>query len=109
MVFLHKEILIIIIKMQKELVITSNNLLNIINWLKDDNIICLHNSYKYQQFYYSKENLESITDQEIIYVDLINWSELLDEDEWPYYIKDNGFVSYKSTQILPDKEHYFII
>jgi len=93
--------------MQKELVITSNNLLNVINWLKDDNIICLHNSYKYKKFYYSKENLESITDQEIIYVDLINWPELLDEDEWSYYIKDEGFVFYKSIQILPNKEHYF--
>jgi len=92
-----------------ELNITSNNLLNVINWLKDGYIICLHNSYKYEQFYYSTENIETITNQEIIYVDLINWNSLLEEDEWPYYINDSGFVKYKTINILPKKEHHFVL
>ena len=92
-----------------DLVFTGNNLLNIITWLRAGHIICLHNSYKAWpvKFYYSVERLESITNQQMIYVDLVNWHELLEEDEWPYYIKKEGFVPYKSTNILPKTEHHF--
>ena len=95
--------------MSSELVITNNNLLNVINWLKDGYIICLHNSHKYEKFFYSKETLEMITNEEIDYIDLVNWAELIDEDEWPYYIKDEGFYAYKSIKVLPKKEHYVIL
>jgi hypothetical protein len=92
-----------------DLVFTGNNLLNIITWLRAGHIICLHNSYKAcpVQFYYSVERIENITNQQMIYVDLVNWHELLEEDEWPYYIKKEGFVRYKSTNILPKTEHHF--
>ena len=93
--------------METELIVTDNNILNIINWLKAGHIICLHNSYKFGKFFYSKDILESITNQELIYVDVINWPELIKNDEWPYYIKEEGFVSYISTSILPKKEHHF--
>ncbi len=95
--------------MESTIVLTENNLLNVINFLKSGNIVCLHNSYKYGQYYYSKESIDSITTQEIIYIDLRKWSSLLETDEWPYYIKDSGFVSYKSTHILPTKEHHYIV
>ena len=94
---------------ETELVFTSNNLLNIMTWLRAGHIICLHNSYKSHkaQFYYSVETLESITNQQLIYVNVVNWKELLEEDEWPYYIKEEGFVLYKSINVLPKKEHHF--
>ena len=94
---------------EEELVFTNNNLLNVVTWLRAGHIICLHNSYKShtEQFYYSVETLESITNQQMIYVNVVNWKELLEEDEWPYYIKEEGFVTYKSTNILPKKEHHF--
>ena len=92
-----------------DLVFTSNNLLNVVTWLRAGHIICLHNSYNAWpvQFYYSVERLETITNQQMIYVNLVNWHELLEEDEWPYYIKKEGFVRYKSTNILPKTEHHF--
>ena len=93
--------------MDTELEITGNNLLNVVNWLKAGHIVCLHNSYKNDQYYYSSETIESVSTQELIYVNLSNWASLLDEDEWPYFIKDSGFVSYTSTHILPVKEHHF--
>jgi hypothetical protein len=92
---------------EKEIVITGNNLVDVINWLKEGYIICLHNSYRRSNFFYSKEQLESITNQEIIYIDVVNWPELIKSDEWPYYINEAGFVVYKSTDLLPIKEHHF--
>lgn len=94
---------------ESELHFTSNNLLNVVTWLRAGHIICLHNSYnhKTEQFYYSAETLESVTNQQMIYVDVVNWPGLLDEDEWPYYIKEEGFVSYKSINVLPKKDHHF--
>ena len=94
---------------EKELVVTSNNLLNVVTWLRDGHIICLHNSYnsRSRQFYYSFETLDSVTNQEMIYVDVVNWPQLLEDDEWPYYIKEEGFVSYKSINVLPKKDHHF--
>ena len=87
-----------------ELVITNNNLLNVINWLKDGYIICLHISYKHKQYYYSQNSFK-----EIIYVDLINWPSLLDEDEWVYYIKEQGYVQHKCLDLLIKKEHHFTV
>jgi hypothetical protein len=52
--------------MSTELTITGNNLLDVINWLKEGYIICLHNSYSRGKLYYSKEHLESITNEEIV-------------------------------------------
>jgi hypothetical protein len=43
----------------------------------------------------------------VIYIDLKRWSALLDEDEWPSNILEEGFVPYKSTHILPKKEYHF--
>ena len=56
-------------------------------------------------FYFSKELLDEIED-EIIYVNVEDAS-LLNEDEWPWYIKNAGFTEYKS-QILPtNKENIY--
>jgi len=87
-----------------ELVVTDNNLFNVINWLKAGYIVCLHISNNNKQYYYSQKHLK-----EIIYIDLINWASLLEEDEWVYYIKEQGFVSYESIDILPKKEHHFTL
>ena len=90
--------------MKEELVFTKNCLLDIINWLKAGYIICIHNAMQYGRYYYSKETLDAITDEKIIYVNIKSSPDLLEEDEWPWYIKDSGFVQYKSIKILPRKE-----
>lgn len=84
--------------------VTRNNLLNVINWLKAGYIICLHISNENKQYYYSQKHLK-----EIIYIDLINWPFLLEEDEWVYYIKEQGFEPYESIDVLPKKEHHFTL
>jgi hypothetical protein len=97
--------------MKEELVITNNSLKDIINWLKNGYIVCIH-SYSRQMYYYSEEILDEplINDKSIIYVNVKKMSSLLDEGEWPWYIKNEGFVEYKSTNILPtNKDNIYII
>lgn len=93
--------------MEKELIVTDNSLIDVINWLKEGYIICLHNSYRRFKFFYSKERIESVTNEEIIFIDVKKWPELIKKDEWPYYINEAGFVPYKSTNVLPKKEHHY--
>jgi hypothetical protein len=47
--------------------------------------------------------------EKIIFVDLINWPDLLNEDEWPWYIKNAGFVRCSNAVVLPKKENYFVL
>ena len=94
-------------KMDTELVQTGNNLLDIINWLKEGYIVCIHRSYRSGRMFYKERSLETIVNEEIIYVDVEARPDLLDRDEWPAYIKDAGFCKYKSTNVLPTKEHHF--
>jgi hypothetical protein len=94
--------------MDDELVITENNLLNIVNWLRLGHVVCLHHTYRCAQFYHSVGNVDKFdTKAAVIYIDLKRWSALLDEDEWPSNILEEGFVPYESTHILPKKEYHF--
>lgn len=97
--------------MEKKINTSKNILADIVNWLKEDSIICLFISYgltKHGVYYYSKEKLNSIQDQKLIYIDLTKNNDLLNDDEWPWYIKNEGFVEYKSIDILPkDKENIY--
>lgn len=91
-----------------EKTLSGNNLADIVNWLKDGYFVCLHDSSKKnaRQVYYSKD---SSANQEIIFVDMINWPDLLDEDEWPWYIKDAGFDLHNNADALPKKEYCFVL
>jgi hypothetical protein len=99
--------------MRKEIKCTNNILADVINWLKDGDIVCLFYSRKGEnigKFYFSQEKLEKITDERIIYVNISSDPSLLDKDEYPSYIEESGFVEYKSTDILPenhDNIHHF--
>lgn len=93
-------------KMEKTL--TGNNLADVVNWLKDGYFVCLYdssNTENARQVYHSKDSLN----QEIIFLDMVNWPDLMDEDEWPWYIKDAGFVRHLNAQVLPKKEHCFVL
>ena len=79
---------------------------DIITWLRNGNIISLYAySINKQLYFFSKETLEEIGDEFIIYIDLQKDTSLLNDDEWPWYIKNEGFVEYKSTDILPVNEN----
>jgi hypothetical protein len=91
--------------MKKEVSFTNNSLLDLINWLKEGYIVCLHIEFENKLFYYSKESLDKITNQEIIYINVLRDKSLLDAGEWCWYIENEGFVEYQSLNVLPtDKE-----
>ena len=83
-----------------DLVCTTNNLLDIVTWLKKGYMICIYNKQK-SIIYYSKENIDIITDEKIIYIDVSKNPGLLDDDEWPYYIEREGTLRYKNRENLP--------
>ena len=79
-------------------VCSTNSLQDIIGWLKKGYIICIY-SKKKSIFYYSKE--KTITDEKIVYIDVQSNPGLLDDDEWPFYIEEQGFRRYESRKNLP--------
>ena len=90
------------------IVTTNNSLADIINWLKNGHIVCIY-TLDTKLYFFSKEILDKIEDEIIIYVNVSRDTSLLDEDEWPWYIKNEGFTLYKSIQLLPtNKEHIYI-
>lgn len=94
--------------MKKNLITTTNCLSNIIEWLKEGYMISLYSSNHKALFYFSKETVEKIECEEIIYINLDKDPSLMEEDEWPWYIKDAGFVDYKSVEKLPtDKNNIY--
>ena len=91
--------------MNSELIITNNALHDIIVWLQLKNIICIHANKNYK-FFYNKNELDN---NKLIYIDVSIDSNLLSDDEWTWYIKNNGFVDYKSIEILPNDIYNFIL
>jgi len=85
---------------------TNNCLRDIITWLQNGHIVSLYSySINKQLYFFSKETLQEIGDEYIIYIDLQKDVSLLNDGEWPWYIKNEGFVEYKSTDILPVNEN----
>jgi hypothetical protein len=78
---------------------TENNLLDIINWLKEGDYVVIHNNYKYGRYFHSQCNEKEQTDDEIkpylentriIYVNVSHLPGLLDDGEWNWYINQEG-------------------
>ena len=93
----------------EKLTTSSNNLQDIINWLKMGHIVCIHDDIRHL-YYYSKETLTEIPIKcFLIYVDCSRYPSLLDVGEWSWYIEDAGFIRYSSTDILPtDKDNIYM-
>jgi len=89
--------------MKKKLVTTNNALNDIIGWLTEDYIICLFTDKDYV-FHFSKQTLDKIENEAIIYLNLNRDPTLLCEGEWSDYLIDAGFPIYKSINILPVNE-----
>jgi hypothetical protein len=76
--------------MEEPLVTTTNNLRDIIDWLRIGHIVCIHafgNS-----IFYSNPDSQKDDSQKLIYIDVEKNPGLLDEGEWPYYIEREGFI-----------------
>ena len=89
--------------MRRDLVTTTNSLADIVTWLKNGYIVCIYSSKK-QIFFFKEESLTTIEDEILIYINVNNDASLIDDEEWPWYIKNEGFVEYKSTHNLPTNE-----
>jgi hypothetical protein len=94
--------------MKKKLTTTTNCLFDIIEWLKEGYIVSLYSSNKSSQFYFSNETIDEIKDEVIIYINLDKDPTLMEDSEWPWYIKNEGFVDYVSLDKLPtDKDNIY--
>lgn len=82
-----------------ELVCTTNNLRDIVDWLKKGYIICIYADKK-SIVYYSNEPIDKSINKKMIYIDVSKNPGLLDDDEWPYYIEKEGFIRYKNIESL---------
>jgi hypothetical protein len=103
--------LLFIDKMQNKLNITKNSLKDIIDWLKQGHFVCIHTN-EIWKYYYSKSTTDWVNNELLIYIDLSNNPNLVLEDEWPWYIKNEGFVSYTSSYVLPNNPeniYHFIL
>ena len=89
--------------MDEPLVITNNNLVDIINWLKAEAYVIIHSN---NGRFFHKCTKTTLTDEEItnyvnthrfIYVNVKKMPELLDDGEWNWYINNEGFDECKCS------------
>ena len=89
--------------MKQELQLTNNTLADIIRFLKEGYIICIYCD-NLRCYYYSTPKCIKINDEKLIYINVKLIPSLLEEDEWHWYIKSEGFVEYETTYVLPTNE-----
>ena len=94
---------------QSELIVTNNSLYDIISWLRMKHMVCIHANNNFKFFYYKETvlNKAEFNKNKLIYIDISTYTNLLNDDEWSWYIKEEGFVNYKSIEILPDNIYKF--
>jgi hypothetical protein len=83
---------------------TTNSLFDIIQYLKDGNMVCLHTRNDRVYFHFP----ESINEK-LIYIDVSSMPSLMDNGEWPWYIKNAGFIEYESILNLPINKTFYKI
>ena len=77
---------------------TSNNLVDVINWLYSGYNVCIHTN-THARYFYNREGKES-EKKRMIYVNVSRRASLFDDGEWEYYIKQSGYTQYPET-IMP--------
>ena len=71
---------------------TSNNLRDILDWLKEGDYVVIHNNYRSGRFFHANCRPQSCLDtSRVIYVNVSSLPGLLDQGEWDYYITEGGF------------------
>ena len=68
---------------------TSNAISDIIGWIKSGDCVILQYKNLNRYIYHNCENT-SLDHIRVIYLDLYRYPDLLDKDEWPYYIEEKG-------------------
>jgi hypothetical protein len=67
---------------------SSNNLKDVIDWLKLGDFVCIH-AEKIGLSYCNVKTVD-VKNMRVIYVDVSRTPSLLSEDEWPWYIKHHA-------------------
>ena len=76
---------------------TSNNLADIIDWLKAGDYVFIHNNYLGGRFFHKnctrkfEKQADDFADHRVIFVNVKSMPGLLDKGEWDYYITHEGF------------------
>lgn len=79
---------------------TSNQLADIIRWLKSDDIVVIHNIFgEYRIFYKSVQIADDLSNR-IIVIKCETFPNLLDDGEWNHYITEAGNIESKSHEML---------
>jgi hypothetical protein len=81
---------------QEPLSLTNNNLGDILRFLQEGHIVCLHFDGK-GKYYYSPTTCNWNT---WVYVDIQKMPALLNDDEWPWYFLDAGNEEYTNDDIF---------
>jgi hypothetical protein len=76
--------------MMTEPTTTSNNLADVIRWVKDGDCVTLYAINRGSQVYHQCNVRTSPEQTRFIYLNLSRHSSLMEDDEWPYYIKNNN-------------------
>jgi hypothetical protein len=85
---------------QEPLSLTNNNLGDILRFLQEGHIICLHYDRKGKYFY----SPTTCTWTMWVYVDIQKMPALLNDDEWPWYILDAGNTEYTNDDIFTKEQ-----
>jgi protein associated with RNAse G/E len=90
--------------LKKELIITNNTLKDIVGWLKDGHFVCIFSQnlikYFHKNTIYNEIN-EINENQYLIYINVSTSPSLVCDDEWPWYILNEGYSVYKNNKVLP--------
>lgn len=75
--------------------ITTNNLVDIIEWLKEGAYVVIHNRFQYARYFHLKctgeeKDPNDLKSLRVIYLDVQSMNSLLNDGEWEWYIKKQG-------------------
>ena len=80
---------------------SANQLLDVIKWLRNGDIIVIFNDNNvFRIFYQSEEYLNNLTERRIIMIDCQTVPGICDDGEWNYYITEAGNIESTSVDLL---------
>ena len=88
--------------------VSSNNLGDILNWLKQgDHVVLYSNNYNKTTWHDCNKQANTITKNRVININVGRWSCLLNDDEWFWYLKDRGYQKCNCDKKESDKIYYY--
>lgn len=90
---------------------TSNNLGDVLHWLKQGDRVVLHCNERYESTWHACHKQAGLeTKNRTIYINVgRNWVSLLNDDEWFWYIKNAGYQRCNCDKPHSDKTYHFVM